>query len=71
MTKNPSVKSDYCYVNYKNLPTELESPSVDFEAPKDDKYKIQDFRRRFVFVIDISTVASDIGFPNYVSEYYI
>jgi len=65
MNNNPSLKSDYCFLNYNNLPTELASPTVDFEAPKDGFKKI-DFKRRFVFVIDISIPAYEIDFSNYV-----
>lgn len=67
--KNESIKPEYLYINYNNLPIELASPSVDFIAPKDEKTinKIEQFKRKFVFVIDISTPASDIGFSNYVT----
>ncbi len=66
MNKDPSVKSDYCYIDYNKLPTELSSPTVDFAAPKNDKNKLSEFKRKFVFVVDISTAASEIDFTNYV-----
>ena len=57
-------------MNYNNLPIELVSPSVDYyEAPKEfkeGKDRMSEFKRRFMFVIDISIVASEIDFPNYV-----
>lgn len=62
-TTNPKVKSEY--FNSSIPVPELSTPTVDFMVPNNMKHQV-DFVPHYIFMIDVSSISSEAGLPNYV-----
>lgn len=61
---NPKVKHEY--FNTSVSVPELSCPTIDFIAPNSMKQYLP-FEPHYIFMIDVSKIAIDVGIPQYVS----
>jgi hypothetical protein len=65
---NPAVKNDYLSSDFSNVP-ELVNPTIDFCAPNNMKHT-NPFFPHYIFMIDITNISFQLGFPSYVIYKY-
>ena len=65
---NPGVKNEY-FNNDVSQCVELTNPTVDFCAPNNMKH-LNAFAPHYIFMIDITNISFQLGFPQYVIIFY-